>query len=248
MWTSHDGRSWTSATVVDRPPMGANEGEEVSAIAGSVLSRERQASTTRAPRRASSRAVTKPMPVFAPVMTAVRPFRSMAGRMLHWVGVNERLRRWALGGFAALVIAALVGLLWWARASQGPGSAGERSRAEREGSQPGDGDDPRYDQRGPRRERLPCKTLQLCGQVARTLEAVLAEQAEDALRNLHVVSVQPAPDESRLLVTLGPLVPGTRLEVEAVLIALDSASGRLRQEVAAAITRRRTPTLAFQVQ
>jgi ribosome-binding factor A len=112
---------------------------------------------------------------------------------------------------------------------------------------PGDGLDPRLEHRGGGPGKVARKTLQLCGQVARTIEVVLAEQPDDTLRDLHVVSVVPAPDESRLLVTVGPLTPSAPFDPVAVMAHLQAASAHLRAEVAAAITRRRAPGLAFQV-
>ena len=114
---------------------------------------------------------------------------------------------------------------------------------------PGDGKDPRYDRpvHGPR-VKVPRKTLQLCGQVAQTVEVVLAEQPDDVLRNLHVIRAEPAPDESRVLVTVGPLTPDALFDPGAVIAHLHAATVRLRTEVAAAITRRKAPALAFQVE
>jgi ribosome-binding factor A len=81
--------------------------------------------------------------------------------------------------------------------------------------------------------------------VAETIGEVLAEQPDDILRDLMVVEVQPAPDESRLLVTVAP-GPGARLPGPlAVIQHLDESTGLIRAEVAAAITRRRAPQLEF---
>jgi hypothetical protein len=44
------------------------------------------------------------------------------------------------------------------------------------------------------------KDLQLCRQVAETLQLVLGDCGDDVLRDLHVVRVVPAPDASQLLV------------------------------------------------
>jgi ribosome-binding factor A len=110
---------------------------------------------------------------------------------------------------------------------------------------PEDGVDPRvlarkYQERKPAR-----KTRQLCSQVADTLGDVLAGQGgDDVLRSLFVVSVVPAPDASRLLVTVGAL-PGEGLDPAQVIEHLERASARLRCEVAAAITRKRAPTLVY---
>lgn len=52
------------------------------------------------------------------------------------------------------------------------------------------------------------KARQLCRQVAETLELVLSGDChEEILQTLHVVSVEPAPDASRLLVTLQSDLP-----------------------------------------
>ena len=90
------------------------------------------------------------------------------------------------------------------------------------------------------------KALQLCGQVANTLHLALADSNDDLLRNLHVLRVAPAPDTSQLLVIVAPATADAALDPRAVLARLAAASGRLRAEVAAAITRRRAPKLLFQ--
>ena len=95
------------------------------------------------------------------------------------------------------------------------------------------------------RERSNRKTLQLCGEVARTLNAVLAgECGDDLLRDVTVVSVVPAPHSARLLVTVS-LPEG--VPAEQVLLRLDRARGKLRSEVAAAVRRRRAPELVFRL-
>jgi ribosome-binding factor A len=94
----------------------------------------------------------------------------------------------------------------------------------------------------PRADR---KLLQLCSQIADTLEQVLAEQEEDDLRDLHIESVDPAPNSTHLLVTVRPITTHTNPSV--LMGRLNEVSGRLRSEVAAAITRRRAPTLTFRV-
>ena len=118
---------------------------------------------------------------------------------------------------------------------------------------PDDGVDPREavrkTVRSPRPgavERRPGrKTLQLCHQVAETLRDALAGQCDDdVLQGLDVVEVSPGPDASRLLVAVRPLGPA---EPGRILERLDRASGRLRTAVAAAITRRKTPVLAYRL-
>ena len=103
---------------------------------------------------------------------------------------------------------------------------------------PADGQDPK--------ETFPRKTLQLCRQVADTLNLVLSgECADEYLQGLQVVSVTPAPNAAQLLVVVCPST-GATLDPVAVLEHLASANGRLRSEVAAAIVRRRAPRLIFQ--
>lgn len=89
---------------------------------------------------------------------------------------------------------------------------------------------------------------QLCKQVGRALDQIImGELDDDALRGVGVHSVVPAPDESRLLVTVGPMAPGIRVDPGRVLASLAAHSVHLRSEVAASITRRKTPALQFQV-
>jgi ribosome-binding factor A len=98
------------------------------------------------------------------------------------------------------------------------------------------------------RSRIDRKVLQLCHQVAETLEEVLAECGDALLQSLRVLDVEPAPDASRLLVTVatGDLPEGKR-DLGRVQDHLARASGHLRSEVATAITRKRTPMLIYRV-
>jgi ribosome-binding factor A len=113
---------------------------------------------------------------------------------------------------------------------------------------PGDGLDPRYDTRGEPGKVANRKALQLCGQVAQTLQAVLSgEVGDDLLRELQVESVVPAPSSARLLVTLSLTTPGAAPPVAEVMARLQKAQGLLRSQVAAAIHRRRTPDLTFRL-
>lgn len=98
--------------------------------------------------------------------------------------------------------------------------------------------------RGPR--KLDHKAKQVCRQAAETLDQVLSGETGDRqLACLRVVSVHPAPDASRLLVTVVANCTNeefNRTEIEA---RLQVSAGRLRSAVASAITRRKAPTLAF---
>ena len=91
------------------------------------------------------------------------------------------------------------------------------------------------------------KTAQLCRQVYRTLVGALADADEDVLLDVNVESVEPCPDATRLLVVVyqrRDTRPDRTNEVER---ALERASGRLRAEVARAITRKRAPELVFRL-
>jgi ribosome-binding factor A len=92
------------------------------------------------------------------------------------------------------------------------------------------------------------KAKQLCRQVAETLDQLLSgEVGDDILRGLRVMDVVPAPDASRLLVTLFADCDPTDFDRDQVELRLANFKGRLRCEIAGAITRRKTPTLAFNI-
>jgi hypothetical protein len=90
------------------------------------------------------------------------------------------------------------------------------------------------------------KARQLCRQVAHTIDQVLSgEMDDDFLRDLGVMSVVPAPNSGRLLVTLAPRTAVEDFDPGDVEQRLVACEGRLRTAVAAAITRRKTPQLVF---
>ena len=92
------------------------------------------------------------------------------------------------------------------------------------------------------------KAKQLCRQVAETLEMVLSGETRDEILScLHVVNVIPAPDSSRLLVTLQPDFADHQFQLGEIEERLTRHQGRLRTEVAASIHRKKTPILAFNV-
>lgn len=103
-----------------------------------------------------------------------------------------------------------------------------------------------FESRSPR--RVDRKAYQLCRQVSDTLNFVLSgDTGDDVLRGLYVESVDPAPDASRLLVTVAPLDRYDQTPTDVYLTKLGAVSGKLRSEVAASISRRKTPELAFRV-
>jgi ribosome-binding factor A len=113
---------------------------------------------------------------------------------------------------------------------------------------PDDGVDPRTFFRRPSRQRTNRKALQMCGEIARTLSAVLAwESGDDLLRCVTVVSVEPAPDSTRVLVRVCIPQSADVLTPSQVLEGLHRLSGKLRTEVAGALHRKRVPELVFQV-
>lgn len=99
--------------------------------------------------------------------------------------------------------------------------------------------------RGDRRHH---KDLQLCRQVFDALTYALAEINDPQIDGLVLASVVPAPDSSRVLVTL----VATREDLAADALAaahacIDASASELREEVAAEITRQRVPELVFRI-
>lgn len=68
---------------------------------------------------------------------------------------------------------------------------------------------------------------------------------DDRLPILHVVEVEPAPDSSRMLVTLTADVAEIDYDPSGILATLGEYSDLLRMEVAAAIHRKKAPQLMF---
>jgi len=110
-----------------------------------------------------------------------------------------------------------------------------------------DGVDPREffkSGRGPRKQDH--KAKQLCRQAAETLDQVLSGEIGDPqLACLRVVSVQPAPDASRLLVTVVADCAAEGYCREEIEERLAASAGRLRTCVASAVTRKKAPMLTF---
>jgi len=112
---------------------------------------------------------------------------------------------------------------------------------------PGDGVDPRHEKRRELAlDRRPDRKLeQLCKQVARDLQLSLsALPGAEEMIGVTVCAVVPAPNAGRLRVLL--IVPDPRHQSEVAAI-VQRYAGRLRAEVAAAISRRRTPELVFEI-
>ena len=87
------------------------------------------------------------------------------------------------------------------------------------------------------------KTLRLCRQAERALAMTLSgECGDEVLSALPVVSVTPAPNASRLLVTVA--LPDGASPTD-VLHRLERARGFLRSGMASVIHRKRVPDLVF---
>lgn len=115
-----------------------------------------------------------------------------------------------------------------------------------------DGVDPRFEARqragNSRRGCRGRKTRQLCQQIGQTLDQLFAEGLDGfELSDLRVVSVRAAADNSRMLVTVVADDLDQPFRRDLLASRLQRLSGRLRTEVAQAITRRRAPVLTFVV-
>lgn len=112
-----------------------------------------------------------------------------------------------------------------------------------------DGADPRYFFREGRNDgKVDRKMLQLCAQVADTLNNLLPECHDELVQLLQVATVTPTGDPSQLLVTVYPAVePATPFDPREILARLAQVTGWLRSEVTATITRKRAPKLLFHV-
>jgi len=80
------------------------------------------------------------------------------------------------------------------------------------------------------------KARQLCRQVAETVELTLSGDCRDEiLQSLHVVSVEPAPDSSRLRGVVVADLPAEQFHWAEILARLERKTARLRSEVAGSL-------------
>lgn len=92
------------------------------------------------------------------------------------------------------------------------------------------------------------KDLQLCRQVFDALTYALVEIDDPLMDDLVLASVVPAPNASRVLVTLVAAREDlSSNERDAALEAIAANAGELREDVAAEITRQRVPELVFRI-
>jgi ribosome-binding factor A len=90
------------------------------------------------------------------------------------------------------------------------------------------------------------KDQQLCQQVAQALTFCINEgEPQDVMECVRIEAVLPAPDASRLMVTVSFDSGDATVSYDSVVSALESNASRLRFEVSQAINRRKTPQLAF---
>lgn len=92
------------------------------------------------------------------------------------------------------------------------------------------------------------KAHQLCKQVMETINILLAGGLGDArLHQILVDSVTPAPDSTRLRISVRPMDSNSEYGLSEIQAALNEAHGLIRCEVAAAVQRKKTPELVFLV-
>jgi hypothetical protein len=99
------------------------------------------------------------------------------------------------------------------------------------------------DRSGPRGH----KDLQLCRQVFDALTYALAELDDPLIDDLVLASVLPAPNASRVQVTLVPSPASPGIDPDLALERLAAIAPSLREEVAAEVTRHRVPELVFRI-
>lgn len=91
------------------------------------------------------------------------------------------------------------------------------------------------------------KARQVCRQASQTLDYVLADCDDDRMQNLMIASVTPAPDSSRLMVTVASATGVQPIDRIAIEAALADQVPRLRSELARSINRKKVPNLVFQI-
>ena len=87
------------------------------------------------------------------------------------------------------------------------------------------------------------KLLQLCGVVCRTVDLALGASSDPILQACWVESVKPAPDARCVRVRIQT---HDRVSIEVLEATLRASASHLRQEVAHALQRRRTPRLLLE--
>lgn len=91
------------------------------------------------------------------------------------------------------------------------------------------------------------KALQLCEQVKTSLHGILAACADDVVRDLLVLAVEPAPHTGRLRIAVAVAPTADAVSRDEALSRLYAVGGWVRSEVASAIHRRKAPELVWDV-
>ncbi len=106
-----------------------------------------------------------------------------------------------------------------------------------------DGTDPRKTDSQPH-DNHPRIAGRLCKQVERIIQLALQGSADDQLRELPVTGVEPAPDLTRLQVSLDCSAVAMQ-DIAPLRDKLARFAGFVRSEIAREINRKRTPALVF---
>jgi hypothetical protein len=91
------------------------------------------------------------------------------------------------------------------------------------------------------------KDLQVCRQVFDVLTYALAELDDPLIDELVIASVMPAPNASRVSITLVPSRADLAVDSSEVLARLAEVADELREEVASEVNRARVPELVFRI-
>jgi len=111
---------------------------------------------------------------------------------------------------------------------------------------PDDGIDPRKMKQTETCKDADYRCQSLCAQIRRALQLSLGQSHHVQVANLYVVTVEPAPNQSRLGVTLQP-IGLVDIHPDELYALVHQEAGRLRCDAAAAIHRKRVPTLVYRV-
>lgn len=110
-----------------------------------------------------------------------------------------------------------------------------------------DGVDPRRYFQPPQSDERKRKSIQLCGQVAKLLNAAFVGWEGPILAALFVVRVVPAPTLSRLEAVVDATQVPSDVSSHDICAELDRAHRALRMAVAEGITRKYVPDLTFRL-
>jgi ribosome-binding factor A len=114
-----------------------------------------------------------------------------------------------------------------------------------------DGLDPRHEKRsrlaGSRRAKPDYAALRLAGEIASSLNLLLASSSDSNLSGFAVASATPTGKGSHFLVRIYATDSTFAFDPERVMASLKRAKPFFRQEIASAITRKHAPDFRFQL-